>query len=153
MFRSSSYIAQCLVIVGCASAGVGDNETAPQVSDAQDVGGETGSHVWNWRDIEILFVSDHRVQIRQGNETKSSLNYTPERIRTSDLWFRRTISIWPALLFQPFRLVIFTHFRCCLDLIAHYLPTSLAHQIETKSFGLSMKRPKYGRRVCYALRS
>jgi hypothetical protein len=72
---------------------------------------------------------------------------TPEWIRTTGLWFRSRISIFPALSFQPFRLTIFARFGCCLGLAAHCLPTSVAHQKQTKSFGLLLKRLKYGRRL------
>jgi hypothetical protein len=78
---------------------------------------------------------------------KQPARNTPERIRTSDLWFRSWISIFPALSFQPFRLTIFACFGCCLGLAAHCLPTGIAHQKQTKSFGLLLKRRKYGRRL------
>jgi hypothetical protein len=62
----------------------------------------------------------------------SSTLHTPERIRTSGLWFRSLFLTLPVLAFQPFSWLLFRGFCPLLARVAHHLPTIVAHQIEPK---------------------
>jgi len=54
--------------------------------------------------------------------------HTPRGFETSDLWFRRLISTFPALFFQPFRLATFAR----LDAVLGCCPLSAPPALPTK---------------------
>ena len=71
-------------------------------------------------------------ELKEKRPLFSDLLNTPERIRTSGLWFRSLKLTLPVLAFQPFSWPLVGGFCPFLARIAHHLPTRVAHQIEPK---------------------